>query len=438
MLVEFTVGNFRSFRNPVTLSMVAANISEKNQQLEKNNVVSVDSMKLLKSAAIYGANASGKSNLIAAFAFMRNLVLQSIKSNSEDEIDTEPYLLDSSSAEQPSHFEVTFYTRETRFRYGFDVSREKIHAEWLYRTRKREAALFWRDEDGIEVRTGFKEARDLEDRTRENALFLSVADQWNSKIAHEIVSWFKSVGIISGVQDRAYMGFSLNRFNEDELMREKMREYMRRMDVGISDIISEQHQGVPEGLLEVLTKIGGDELPAEVKEALSDENSWFTATVNMVRHRYDDSGNRVGQVRFDFEDQESEGTKKAFALSGPILQTLQKGEVLFIDELDARLHPLMTRHIIKLFNSSANNPNNAQLIFATHDTNLLNNSFFRRDQIWFAEKDRCGATDIYSLVEYKGVRNDASYESDYIAGKYGAIPYIGSISHLIGDDHAEA
>lgn len=437
MLVEFTVGNFRSFRESVTLSMVAANISEKNKQLEQDNVIHSGDMRVLKSAAIYGANASGKSNLIAAFAFMRELVLKSTKTNSEEEIDVEPFLLNSANIDQPSHFEVTLQANGFRYRYGFDVSREKVHAEWLYRTKKRESELFWREGSSIEVKGGFKEGRNLENRTRENALFLSVADQWNGEIAHEIVSWFKRVGIISGIQDRAYMGFSLNMFNESEQMRESMREYMRKMDIGISDVASEQHQGVPKELVDIFEK-AGDEIPKEIKDALSDENSWFTATVNMVRNKYDELGNLIGQIQFDFEEQESEGTKKAFALSGPILETLQKGEVLFVDELDARLHPLMTRYIIRLFNSTINNPKNAQLIFATHDTNLLNKQFFRRDQIWFAEKDRYGATDIYSLVEYKGVRNDASYESDYIAGKYGAIPYIGSISHLIEDEYDQA
>ena len=440
MLIEFTVSNFRSFRESITLSMVAANISAKNKQLNLDNVFQLNGIRLLRSAAIYGANASGKSNLIAAFAFMRKFVLQSTKTNSEENIDVEPFLLNSVNIDQPSHFEVTFQSKNVRYRYGFEVSQEKIHAEWLFRSIKRESELFWREDDSIEVRGGFKEGRNLQSRTRENVLFLSVSDQWNGEIAHEIISWFKRVGMISGIQDQAYMGFSINQFNEDERMQEKMREYMKKMDLGITDISSEQHQGASTEFVELIDRIR-DKIPAELQEALSDDVSWFTTSINMVRNRYDESGNPTGQVKFDFENQESEGTKKAFALSGPILQTLKNGEVLFVDELDTRLHPLMTRYIIKLFNSVVSNPNNAQLIFATHDTNLLNKEFFRRDQIWFAEKDRYGATDIYSLVEYKQgkrVRNDASYESDYIAGKYGAIPYIGSISHLIGDVHDEA
>jgi AAA15 family ATPase/GTPase len=136
---------------------------------------------------------------------------------------------------------------------------------------------------------------------------------------------------------------------------------------------------------------------------------------------------------FDLDDQESEGTQKVFTMAGPLLDTLKNGKILVIDEFDARFHPLISRAIVELFNSNKTNPNNAQLIFITHDTNLLSNKLFRRDQIWFTEKNRYGVTDLYSLAEYK-IRNDASFESDYIKGRYGAIPYIGNLSQLIESD----
>jgi hypothetical protein len=132
------------------------------------------------------------------------------------------------------------------------------------------------------------------------------------------------------------------------------------------------------------------------------------------------------------DEHESEGTQKLFAMAGPLVDTLENGRILVIDELDARLHPLITREIISLFNSNQTNPHNAQLIFMTHDTNILSHKFFRRDQIWFAEKDKFGATHLYSLAEYK-IRNDASFENDYIQGRYGAVPFIGDLSHLIGE-----
>jgi AAA15 family ATPase/GTPase len=158
------------------------------------------------------------------------------------------------------------------------------------------------------------------------------------------------------------------------------------------------------------------------------------ASVQTMHRKFDEKGNSVSTELFDLDEQESEGTQKVFALAGPLVDTLKDGKVLIIDEFDARIHPLISRAIVELFNSNETNPNNAQLIFMTHDTNLLSNKLFRRDQIWFTEKNRYGATDLYSLAEYK-VRNDASFESDYIKGRYGAIPYIGNLNHLI-DSHA--
>jgi uncharacterized protein len=149
-----------------------------------------------------------------------------------------------------------------------------------------------------------------------------------------------------------------------------------------------------------------------------------------MHQKFDSDGNYISFERFNLEAQESEGTQKIFALSGTLVDTLNNGKVLIFDELDARLHPLISLAIVQLFNSNKTNPNNAQLIFMTHDTNLLSNKLFRRDQVWFTEKNRYGATDLYSLAEYK-VRNDASFESDYIKGRYGAIPYVGNLSSMV-------
>jgi AAA15 family ATPase/GTPase len=153
------------------------------------------------------------------------------------------------------------------------------------------------------------------------------------------------------------------------------------------------------------------------------KNNIALNTISTTHRKFDSQGQQISLEEFDIDDEESDGTKKIFALSSLLIDTLKNAKILIIDEFDARLHPLMSRSIVELFNSNGTNPHNAQLIFMTHDTNLLSNKIFRRDQIWFTEKDRYGATALYSLAEYK-VRNDASFESDYIKGKYGAIPYI--------------
>lgn len=435
MLIKFSVGNYRSFKEVAALSMVAANITAKNKELDTENVFKAGNVSLLKSAAIYGANASGKSNLLQAFAFMKMFVSRSTSTTSEDTIDVSPFLLNTETESSPSFFEVVFVVDDVHYRYGFEVDRNRVHAEWLYRTVKREAELFWREDDQIDIRAGFKEGIGLETRTRANALFLSVADQWNGTIAKQIIKWFKEVGIISGLEDRGYLGFTVDQVIENTSITHKIKEFIKRIDVGISGVDAERHKTEQPSFLSILQQ--AEDIPEEVKSRLS-SGDWFTFTVRTAHNQFNELNEKIGQVKFDLDEHESEGTQKAFALSGPILHTLQEGRVLLVDELDARMHPRMTRYIIELFNSTYTNSHNAQLVFATHDTNLLDNQLFRRDQIWFTEKDKYGATDLYSLVEYKmpkAVRNDASFESDYIAGKYGAIPYIGNIKRLLGEEH---
>lgn len=156
--------------------------------------------------------------------------------------------------------------------------------------------------------------------------------------------------------------------------------------------------------------------------------------IKTVHQKFDSQGNHISLELFDLYEQESEGTQKIVSIAGILVDTFKNGDVLIFDEFDARLHPLITKAIVEIFNSQETNYNNAQLIFMTHDTNLLSNKLFRRDQIWFTEKNKYGATDLYSLVEYR-IRNDASFENDYIQGKYGAIPFIGNLNQILGNPH---
>ncbi len=432
MLITFSVGNFRSIKEPITLSMAAANITAKNKELDTENLFNDSGVTLLKSAVIYGANASGKSNFLHAFTFMKRFVLHSTNTNSEDRIDITPFLLSTETENEPTYMEVVFLLDNVRYRYGFEVDQTRVHTEWLYRTVKRESELFWREEDSIQVRAGFKGGKGLAKKTRHNALFLSVADKWNVEIAKQLISWFKSINVISGLDDKSYLGFTINQLVENQSVSRQIMEFTKHMDLGISTVHAEKTK-TDLSFLSTLQQT--DHLPQEVRDALS-TTDWFVTAVKTSHNRYDASNKKIGQLEFDLDEYESEGTKKAFALSGPLLHTLQNGQILFVDELDARMHPLMTRYIVELFNSTITNPHNAQLLFVTHDINLLDNHLFRRDQIWFTEKDRYGATDLYSLVEYKmGIRNDASFKSDYVAGKYGAIPYIGNIKRLIGESY---
>lgn len=424
MLIEFSVGNFRSFKEIVTLSMVAAKLSSKDKALDENNVFeAAGAPPLLTSAAIYGANASGKSNLVAAMAFMREFALNSHKETQPTgAIDAERFRLSLATINQPSHFEIVFVVDGTRYRYGFDVTPERVEREWLFLVpSRREAWLFERVGDEIVLSERFREGREIEARTRSNALFLSVVAQFNGPIAQRVLRWFRQIGIASGLQDESMLYYTLNSFL-DGTHRDDVRELIRRLDLGIEDVVVERisapaelglPDGAPEALRTVLTALR--ELP--------DSNLY---AVRMIHGQNGNGDASATQETFDLNVHESAGTRKLFSMAGPLMKALDEGRLLVIDELDARLHPLMTREIIALFNSRQTNPQHAQLIFTTQDTNLLDNRLLRRDQIWFTEKNRQGATQLYSLAEFK-VRNDEAFERNYIQGRYGAVPFLGDL-----------
>jgi len=431
MFVEFTVGNFLSFQQPATLSMAAAKINARDRQVDENNTLPVeDDLTLLTSAAVYGANASGKSNLVKALHFMRWLVLSSSKESQVDEpIPASPFRLSTETGDQPSFFEVVFLLDKVAYRYGFEVDRHSVATEWLFATfSQRETRLFTRQAGEYKTGRRFREGRDLEARTRPNALFLSVAAQFNGPIAGRVLGWFRDLRLISGLEDQAYSQFTIENF-ENGNYRQEIIQLVKKLDLGIEDIQAQR------GKMDKFKTHSLESFPRAIRDEPWMPIGAEEPSIRTAHTRYDESKRPVAAEFFDLNEDESAGTEKLFFLAGPILEALAHGRVLWIDEMDARLHPLMTRHLIGLFNSRQANPHGAQLVFTTHDTNLLSNKLFRRDQIWFVEKDRYGASHLYSLAEIK-VRNDASFESDYIQGRYGAIPFLGDIRTVTVDNEA--
>jgi AAA15 family ATPase/GTPase len=428
MLLEFSVGNFRSFKERVTLSMVASHLTSKELQPGHINTFAVNGqLTLLTSAAIYGANAGGKSNLVKALSFMRRFVLVSSKSSESDEpIEVHPFLLDTETEGQPSYFEIVFRMEGIHYRYGFEVTREKVISEWLFYSPKgREAVLFLRDEGEFELKRAFREGKPVVVLTRPNALFLSVAAQFNGEISSKVVSWFKALGIVSGLDDRGYRGFTANKFAMDDAYRARILDLILNSDVGINDI---QVETSAEPDLDFLPKEMPQDLKDKILADLKDSGEFLV--LKSVHEKKCHAGDQQ-QVFFDLSN-ESHGTQKLFFVAGPVIDTLQKGGVLVIDEIEARLHTLLTRKIIGLFNAEITNPKHAQLIFATHDTNLLSNKLFRRDQIWFVEKDESGASHLYSLAELR-YRSERSFENDYLSGRYGGIPILGEMRQMVLD-----
>jgi hypothetical protein len=398
MLVEFSVGNFWSYNEIQTLQMRAAKISSKDSKLDEENVIHVDEqLSLLKSKAVFGANGSGKSNLQRAINSMRIIIEESVVNMRVLDACIFPFQLSSETLEKPSFFQVCFIYDNVLFRYGFEATNKKIVSEWLFgkvlNTQKasRERYYFTREGNKLDVNESLlKEAKeknlimsgtDVPPLFRENALYFTLLSTFN-------------VGLMLNLHD--YIQFKLvpipleaDSTNTNELME------------------SPQFRNKATGLLNAIDPT--------IKEVNMEHNLIWT-----IRHI--NEGNGTKTVPFALAYQEAEGTKRLFALSPHILIALDKGSTLIIDEFDAKMHPQLTRKIVELFHSPSTNPHNAQLVFITHDSNLLDANLLRRDQICFAQKGNDGATELYSLAEFKGVRNDASFEKDYLQGKYRAVP----------------
>ncbi len=430
MLIQFSVGNFKTFKDKVTLSMIASNYDKETREDENVIPNSKYNLRNLKSAVIYGANASGKSKFMEALMFMRHFTINSSKDSQKgDDISIEPFRLNTESLDSPSEFEVIFIFDNIQYRYGFEVDQKQIVSEWLYQKAKtKEVEIFYRDYQDFELhQRNFKKGTIAvkEGLIRDNTLLLSLAAQLNDEISINVINWFKNLKTISGLTEEGYQGYTMSK-TKDPKTKVRILELLRAADLGIKDIKLE--------LLDI-EKLPND-LPKEIRDRLikesKEENADIVSDVLTTHKQYDATNNYIEDVHFSLDEDESSGTRKFFALTGPILDVIENGYILVVDELDSKLHPNLVCKLVSLFNSKELNPKNAQLIFNTHDTNLLGSGLFRRDQIWFAEKNKFGAANIYSLADFKtdSVRKSEAFEENYIRGKYGSVPYLGLFDSL--------
>lgn len=422
MLVRFSVKNYKTFKEKATLSMVASNYDKKIREYE--NVVSIENfgLRLLKSSVVYGANASGKSKLYDAISFARHFIIDSATDyNAGDSIPVEPFLLNTASENETSEFEFIFISNNNRYRYGFELNSQKIIAEWLYEKSKiKEVELFYRDNQEIETHPKrFKKAGTIAKQgfVRDNQLFISKATQFNDEYSESIYNWFSGVKTLSGLDESRFQGYTMSTL-ENKNKKNKILKLLKAADLNIENVEAEKLD---------INKIPED-MPKSLRDFIikesKDEDKVFFTDVRTTKKKYDEEGRFVSDTYFSMDDNESSGTKKFFALTGPILDVLENGYTLIVDELDSKLHPNLVSEIVSLFNSKKSNPNNAQLIFNSHDTNLLSSGLFRRDQVWFTEKNKKGEASIYSLSDFKKVRQHEALETNYLRGKYGAIPFL--------------
>jgi AAA15 family ATPase/GTPase len=382
MLIEFSVENFRSFRDMQTLHMQAAPIKSKNQKLDEHNVFAfTNKLSVVKCKVIYGANASGKSNLVKAITAFFRIFRSSLQDENTLKLWVTPYLMDTVSIKKPVFFQIQFRTDGRSYRYGFEATQSAIVSEWLYSSDSKgpESYHFRRDEKGIETnpRTFKEGARliigkgEMPPLYRANALFLPLVAAFNGPTALKITRYFfENYAIYSGIEDNAAKAIAIEAFSNDA-MRKKMADVLKRSDLGIEDL----------GIAEIEES---DDVTKTMQQKQSAEGK-KTVEIMTKRRALDEDGRPATEVPF-FLNEESYGTQKLFWLSPFLIGTLEKGGILIVDEFGSSLHVKLIRAIIDLFHSPVTNPHNAQLIVATHDTHLMDQRLFRRDQIVFVEK----------------------------------------------------
>lgn len=411
MLIEFSVTNFRSIKNTQTLSMVAA----PSMKELLDNTFSPDYYKiplLLNSAGIYGANAAGKSNIIEAMKFMKWFVLKSHKRQEGEEIEPfSPFLFNNKTRAEPSEFETMFINNNICYQYGFAANNKMVTHEWLFAHayRTREPLVFEREYDKKKKSYKWKfpkfkgESDLIKETTRSNSLFLSTAIQLNNEQLKPVFNWFQQKLIT-----KYFKPPFATEVPKSEQRKQKIINLLKNADTSIYDVKFENK------------KIPRERLPEDITEEMRKKLENF---VDIILLHQDNAKNLIGvPIR-----EESNGTQMLFYCAEAILDVLEEGNIMVIDEINDSMHPLLVRFLIGLFHNKKINKNNAQLIFSTHDTTILDKEILRRDQIWFVEKDKENSTQLYPLSDFK-VRNDAVLGKNYLQGRYGAIPYFGEFN----------
>jgi hypothetical protein len=419
MLLEFRVENHRSIRDEQALTLEAGRVGEASDTRPRD--IAGHGEKLLPAAVIYGPNASGKSNVLSAIAFMREAVILSHRGwEPEGGVPRTAFAWGTKGSES-SMFEASFLVRETKYVYGFTVDDDDVREEWLFAwPQNRRQTWFEREGEKFKFGDQLKGPNEpVKEVTRPNALFLSAAAQHGHKQLTPLYSWFRGISPVN-ILGRGYamvrprfmpqMFFSsdeeqLSLFPTEDSEKSpvaQFRQLLKAADIGIVDIKR----------VDAEREFRGRAVRQErilLQHQANDEDSWL-----------------------DLEE-ESEGTKTLFRMAPSIFRTLESGGLLLIDELESSLHPLLGLAIVKLFNCPRSNPRNAQIVFTTHDTNLLGTTLgeppLRRDQIWFTERNEEGASKLYPLTDYKP-RKAENLERGYLQGRYGAIPFLGDIAWI--------
>lgn len=422
MIIQVKVANYRSIGAEQTLSFVA-----ENARRHPDNLIPRDGYKLLKSVALFGANASGKSNFVRAIGAMRDFVRDSATRMNEGDLITaaEPFRLDPALRSAPSRFEITFVTDGIVYVYSFAVNRQRVDSEWLTATREGASAVVCEFRRAFSSKSGedewdFKgikeaDAEQIKSRTLGNMLALSVGTQQKVEVLRPIYQYLR---------ERVWTVDPFN--NLDVLLRStaKRCQSSEDMRITLSSLLSDADTGMEN--IHIATPVRRvpdmESNTTEVQQRLVSLIDGLNSVPRITAQRRDSKGN---MVEFDFKSDESQGSQRFFAIAGLLLDALATGAFVVVDELEASMHPLLTRRLLELFQSAHLNDKGAQLLFTTHDSSLLDQDLFRRDQIWLAEKGD-GASTFFSLADIRPpIRNTESFLRNYLTGRYGGTPHLG-------------
>lgn len=433
MLIEFSIENFRSIKDKVTFSLVA---SRSDRSLQDNLILGETALaenktkknalgkgtNLLKSAVLYGANASGKTNVLLSLESIIDIIMSSVNNMPGDKIKIQPFKLDRKCLSQPCTFDIDFIHNGIRYNYGASFTSEEVKKEYLYYYPKGlRALIFDRDikylDRNVKNPSAFRYGIDsgqqkrISNETNDNVFYLSNSAQRKYEKTSIVVMWLKTQ---INFLDRVDPPLTIQLIEDNLVSTEEIISMLKKADLAFSRLNIESDA------------IPYEQLPSEIKNQFAfDEKKPIRKVSMTIFHTGIDEDGKAIEVPFTM-DEESGGTLKFFSLLGPWFDTIKSGSILFVDELDSKLHPLLCEYLVKLFNNSELNTKNAQLIFTTHNANLLNPKLklLRRDQIWFTNKDSVTkSTELYSLLEFKQRKNN-DFESAYLKGRYNAIPYI--------------
>lgn len=425
MIKSVSVRNFRSVKDQITLDFSKSN----RKKGDLSNYISISNTEIATTTVIYGANASGKSNLLRAFKALEYLVLNSAKFDSEDKLGPyEPFRLAKGFNKKSVSIELEFFIDQIRYIYLIIFGEKLIEQEkLLFFPVGKEATLFNRVK-GKEIQFGeyFKgEKKTIEKLTLPNQLFLSKAAENNAESALPVYQFFKN---------RIKVYPFLNQYNESGLERfyakrladepespfaKKLNALICALDTGINSISAKETDWNSVKF--------PDNMPDNVRKKIQED---FKYEIKTVHELFDESNKRSGLIDFDI-DEESTGTRSLLSIGGIIIDALEKGSVLVIDEFEKNLHPIITSYLIKLFNEKIFNPKNAQLIFATHDITQLNEDLFNRDQVWFTQKNEFGVTELIRCSDIKGLRLNAPLDKWYVAGRLGGTAIINDTNFVM-------